>query len=218
MVDKSRIKRTARRLMGEDLFSGWGIRTLSSEHPAFNPFSYHRGTVWPVTNAGFVLAFSRFGLHEEMHLLAKAIFQGATLFEHDRLPEVFGGHQRTDECPFPGMYVRADWPQAWSASAPFLIIQALLGLYPYAPANLLFIDPHLPDWLPEITVEDLRVGKATITLHFSRNREGQTDYAIRDLRGSLHIIRQPSPWSLTTGWAERIEEFVESFLPHRETG
>ncbi|HLJ76674.1 MAG TPA: amylo-alpha-1,6-glucosidase, partial [Acidobacteriaceae bacterium] len=215
IIDESRIQRTAARLMRDDLFSGWGIRTLSSEHPAFNPFSYHRGSVWPVTNAGFVMAFSRYGLAGEMHQLARAIFDAASLFEHNRLPEVFAGHQRTPDHPFPGMYVRADWPQAWSASAPFLILQALLGIYPYASANLLFIDPHLPEWLPEITVHRLRVGQAAITLRFRRNADGKTEYEIADLNGTLHVVRQRSPWSLTTGWAERIRDAVESLLPHR---
>lgn len=216
IVDTSRIQPTACRLMRQDLFSGWGIRTLSADHRAFNPFAYHRGTVWPVTNAGFVMAFSRFGLHGEMHMLAKAIFEAASLFEHFRLPEVFGGHQRTSEAPFPGLYARAAWPQAWSASAPILILQALLGIYPYAPARLLFLDPHLPEWLPEITVERMRVGKASVTLTFTRNAEGRTDYTIDNLQGKLHIVRQPSPWSLTTGWAERTREIVESMLPHRQ--
>jgi glycogen debranching enzyme len=205
-------------MMREDLFSGWGIRTLSADHPAFNPFSYHRGTVWPVTNAGFVLAFSRYGLHDEMHRLAKAFFESASLFENDRLPEVFGGHARTAEVPFPGLYSRADWPQAWSASAPFTVLQALLGIYPYAPANLLFLDPHLPEWLPNITVERLHVGKAVVSLRFARNCNGETDYEISELNGTLYVVRQPSPWSLTTGWAERIRDAVESIVPYRRAG
>lgn len=218
IVDESRIARTAARLMQDDLFSGWGIRTLSSEHRAFNPFSYHRGSVWPVTTAGFVLAFSRYGLHGEMHRLAKAMFEFAGLCEHERLPEVFAGHQRTEDHPFPAMYIRADWPQAWSASAPFLMLQALLGIYPYASAHTLFVDPHLPDWLPEITVEQMRVGQATVTLRFRRNSEGSTDFSIEDLEGPLHVVRQPSPWSLTAGWAERTRDIVESLLPHRKAG
>jgi glycogen debranching enzyme len=211
IVDESQVKRVANRMMRDDLFSGWGIRTLSAEHPAYNPFSYHRGSVWPVTNAGFVLAFGRYGLHGEMHQLAKAMFEAARLFSHDRLPEVFAGHQRTSGSPFPGLYTKADWPQAWSASAPFAMLQAMLGLYPYAPADLLFIDPHLPEWLPEITLERLRVGKAVVTLRFSRASDGSTGYEVLDQKSRLHIIRQSSPWSLTTGWAERIREVVESF-------
>lgn len=214
IADESRVKRVANRMMRDDLFSGWGIRTLSAEHPAYNPFSYHRGSVWPVTNAAFVLAFDRYGLHGEMQQLAKAIFEAASLFDHHRLPEVFAGHQRTPVAPFPGLYTRADWPQAWSASAPFAMLQAMLGLYPYAPANLLLLDPHLPEWLPEITVEGLRVGGAVATLHFFRTTDGTTDYEILDLKGTLHVIRQPSPWSLTTGWAERIRDVAASFAHH----
>lgn len=214
IVDESRVKSVAARMMRDDLFSGWGIRTLSTEHPAYNPFSYHRGSVWPVTNAVFVLAFSRYGLHGEMHRLAKAFFESASLFENDRLPEVFAGHARCDG-PFPGLYTRACFPQAWSASAPFTVIQAMLGIYPYAPANVLFLDPHLPEWLPEITVRRLEIGKARVTLKFKRNEKGETDYAIEELEGPLHVIHQPSPWSLTTGWAERIRDAVDSLLPHR---
>jgi glycogen debranching enzyme len=216
IVDSSRVKQVAARLMRPDLFSGWGIRTLSSDHPAYNPFSYHRGSVWPVTTAAFVMGFARYGLYGEMHQAAKALFEAAELFEHDRLPEVFGGHPRTEDMRFPGVYTDADFPQAWSAGAPFTVIRAMLGLVPYAPAHLLVMDPHLPEWLPEITVENLRVGRAKVTLRFKRNAGGETDYQIVDLQGPLHIVRQPSPWSLTAGWAERISDAVESLLPHRK--
>jgi glycogen debranching enzyme len=216
IVDQDRVKRVAARMMREDLFSGWGIRTLSSEHPAFNPFSYHRGSVWPVTNASFVLAFSRYGLHGEMHQLAKAFFEAAQLFEYNRLPEVFCGHQRTADKPFPGLYTKANWPQAWTASAPFTILQAMLGIYPYAPDNLLFVDPHLPEWFPEITVERLRVGKAAVSLKFSRSSDGSTDYKVVDLQGTLHIVRQPSPWSVTSGWAERLKDVAVSVMHHKK--
>ena len=215
IVDKSRVQRVAKRMMDDDLFSGWGVRTLSARHPAYNPFSYHRGSVWPVENAAFVLAFSRYGLHDEMDRLARAIFEAANLFEYGRLPEVFGGHQRSVDAPFPGLYTKADWPQAWSASAPVAILQALVGIYPYAPENLLFLDPRLPAWLPEIMIEGLRVGKAVVTLRFFRKADGSTDYEITALKGTLHIVKQPSPWSVTSGWVERIRDLVASIKPHR---
>lgn len=214
IVDESRVKQVAARMMRSDLFSGWGIRTLSADHPAYNPFAYHRGTVWPVTNAGFVLAFGRYGLHGEMHQLAQAFFESAALFEHHRPPEVFGGHARTNETPFPGIYTQADMPQAWSASAPFTVMQALLGLYPYAPANVLFLDPHLPEWLPQAKVERLRIGKATVTLRFQREASGKTAYEVLDLNGPLHIVRQPSPWSLSSSWGERLSDLLESLTSH----
>lgn len=213
IVDEALIARTADRMMQPDMFSGWGIRTLSADHPAYNPFSYHRGSVWPVENAVFVLAFARYGLHDKMNALAQAMFESAALFKHCRLPEVFAGHPRDDAHPFPGMYPRANWPQAWSASAPFTILQGLLGIYPYAPLNVLFIDPHLPTWLPEISLERMRVGEATISLHFQRTEQGATDYRVTDQHGALHVIRQPSPWSLTAGFGERVKDAVMSLLP-----
>jgi glycogen debranching enzyme len=213
IVDESRVPRLANRMLMNDMFSGWGIRTLSARHPAYNPFSYHRGSVWPVENGGFVLGFARYGLHGEMQLLARALFEAAQLFPHCRLPEVFGGHQRTDDVPFPGLYTKADWPQAWSASAVFTVIRAILGMFPYAAANLLLIDPHLPDWLPEITVENLRVGNGYTTIRFYLKPDGSTDYRILESEGGIHILRQPSPNSLTADWAERVKDALFSFVP-----
>ena len=212
ILDTYRVKQVVNRLMQPDMFSGWGIRTLSSEHPAYNPFAYHRGTVWPVENGAFVLGMARYGLHAEMWRLARALFEAATLFEYDRLPEVFGGHARDDSHPFPNLYERADSPQAWSASVPSIVMQAMLGLYPYAPLNILFLDPWLPDWLPEITIHNLRVGKSRITLNFKRQASGETDYKVRESEGEIHVLRQPSPWSLTADWGERVKDAVGSLL------
>lgn len=206
------VPHVVKRMMQPDLFSGWGIRTLSSKHPAYNPFAYHRGTVWPVENGSFVLGMARYGLHEETWRLARALFEAATLFEYDRLPEVFGGHARDKTHPFPCLYENADSPQAWSASVPFVITQALLGLYAYAPLKTLFLDPWLPEWLPEITVENLCVGDARITLGFKRKADGDTDYSIERLDGELHVLRQPSPWSITADWGERVKDAVTSLL------
>ncbi len=212
ILESDRAKRVANRMMQPDMFSGWGIRTLSSQHPAYNPFAYHRGTVWPVENGGFVLAMARYGLHDEMWRLAQALFQAASIFDYDRLPEVFGGHTRDQSHPFPCLYERADSPQAWSASVPFLMMQALLGIYPYAPLNVLFVDPWLPDWLPEITLENMRVGDAQVTLRFHRNAGGETEFTVERLDGKLHIVRQPSPWSLTANWGERVKDAVSSLI------
>jgi glycogen debranching enzyme len=213
IVEDGRVPRLANRLLMKDMFSGWGIRTLSADHPAYNPFSYHRGTVWPVENGGFVLGFARYGLHGEMWTLARAMFEAAQLFPYCRLPETLGGHQRTEDAPFPGLYTKADWPQAWSASAVINMLRALLGLFPYAAANLLILDPHLPEWLPEITVENLCVGNARLSIHFERKTDGSTDYKVRHLEGDLHVLRQPSPWSLTAEWPERAKDALFSLVP-----
>jgi len=168
IVDEALVERVAKRLMADDMFSGWGVRTLSSRHPAFDPYAYHRGTVWPVENAVFALAFARYGFHRLMHTLSSAQFEAASLFDYYRLPELFAGHQRDQEHPFPAMYPNANWPQAWSASASITHLQAMLGMYPYAPLHVLLLDPHLPEWLPEITVHKLRIGPAQVSIRFFR--------------------------------------------------
>jgi len=206
---------TADRLIQPDLFSGWGIRTLSAEHPAYNPYSYHRGSVWPVEHGTFALGCMRYGLWDHVALIARAQFEAATLFDFYRLPEVFSGHPRDRAHPFPALYPQANAPQAWSASAIFCLLQSLLGLYPYAPLRLLIVDPHLPEWLPEITLENLRVGDAAVTLRFFRTASGATDYRITDQRGRLHVVRQPSPWSLTALVGERLANLFASLLPGR---
>ena len=92
-------------------------------------------------------------------------------------------------------------------------MQALLGLYPYAPLNLLLVDPHMPEWLPEITVRNLHVGSAVIDLRFYRTKTGESDYEVLDKRGALHVVRQPSPWSLTATFGERLEDALSSLVP-----
>ncbi|HEV3410468.1 MAG TPA: glycogen debranching N-terminal domain-containing protein [Chthoniobacterales bacterium] len=213
IVDESLVERTANRLMADDMFSGWGVRTLSSWHPAFNPYSYHLGSVWPVEQATFALGFMRYGLHAHVERLCKAVFETAAIFDARRLPELFSGHQRDAEHPFPAHYPGANSPQAWSASAVFCLLQAMLGLYAYAPLHMLLLDPHLPEWLPEITLNNLRVGAATTTIRFCRKENGESTYEVLDKRGALHVIRQPSPWSLTASFAERLQDALVSLLP-----
>ncbi|MFU8805099.1 MAG: glycogen debranching N-terminal domain-containing protein, partial [Bradymonadaceae bacterium] len=137
IIDESMAGPIAGRLLSEDLFSSWGVRTLSSEHPAYNPYSYHRGSVWPVENGTFALGFLRYGLHEHAARLARAQFEAASLFDSYRLPEVFSGHGRDADHPFPAFYPQANSPQAWSASAIFSFVQSLCGFYPYAPLKML---------------------------------------------------------------------------------
>jgi glycogen debranching enzyme len=215
IIDTSLAEKFVKRFVAPDLFSGWGIRTLSAEHPSFNPFSYHRGSVWPVENGVFPLATVRFGLYREAEMLCRSLFETAALFDYYRLPEVFSGHQRDQQHPFPAVYPRADWPQAWSASSLFCALQGLLGLYPYAPLKTLVVNPHLPGWLPEVILRGLRVGAARATIRFFRKPDGSSDYEILDKRGTLHVIQQPSPWSQTDGWVERTRELIHSMLPGR---
>ena len=207
IADESRVQRVVDRLFAPDMFSGWGIRTLSSDHPAFNPYSYHLGSIWPVEQGTFAMGFLRYGLHDRVEQLARAQFEAAALFDFHRLPELFSGHQRDDDHPFPALYPNASSPQAWSASTVFLLLQSLLGLYPYAPLNVLLVDPHLPDWLPEVTLHNLRIGKATVTIRFAG-----TKWEVVKKEGKLHVVQQPMPWSLTASKGERVFDLLKSVV------
>jgi glycogen debranching enzyme len=193
IVPPERARRVAARLMAHDMFSGWGIRTLSSDNPFYNPFSYHRGSVWPVEQGTIAFGFARYGLWEELHRLAEGVFDLSELFVANRLPEVVGGIPRDDSHPHPGIYPYSCEPQGWSASMVVMLIQSLLGLRPIAPLRLLVIDPHLPGWLPELTLTGLKVGDARLNLSFWRTKSGETDYRVEREDGSVRVIRQAVP-------------------------
>ncbi|CAN7421708.1 amylo-alpha-1,6-glucosidase [Brevundimonas sp. LjRoot202] len=212
IADKALVPRTLDRLMAPDMFSGWGVRTLSSEHPSYNPYSYHRGTVWPVEHGPFAVGAYRYGCHERVEQICRAQFETAALFDHFRLPECIAGHPRDGDHPFPAVYPAANSPQAWSATTVYTLLQAMLGLQPFAPTRMLFIDPFLPPWLPEVTLTGLRVADATVSLRFFRKPNGHSDYEVLDKQGSLHVIRQPSPWSLTANFGERAKDLLAGAL------
>jgi glycogen debranching enzyme len=212
IADEKLVARTLNRLLAEDMFSGWGVRTLSADHPSYNPYSYHRGTVWPVEHGPFAVGAYRYGCHDHVERICRSQFETAALFDHYRLPECIAGHSRDEDHPFPAVYPAANAPQAWSATTTFVLLQAMLGLQPYAPLNMLFIDPHLPPWLPEITISGMRVAEAVISLRFFRTADGESDYEILEQRGPSYVVRQPSPWSLTATFGERARDILASVV------
>ena len=126
IVPKGRARAVAARLLRDDMFSGWGIRTLSTEMRGFNPLEYHCGTVWPHDSAICAEGMRRYGLRAQAGRVCTAIIEAATAFEH-RLPELFGGFER-DETDIPVPYPDALAPQAWAAAAPLLALRTVLGL------------------------------------------------------------------------------------------
>jgi glycogen debranching enzyme len=213
IVAKEHAPDVVRRLMAPDMFSGWGIRSLSSENPAYNPFSYHLGSIWPAENATTAFGMKRYGFSAECNALCRALFDAAALFEHHRLPEVFGGHPRDTDHPHPGVYPDACAPQAWSASAVMWLVQAMLGLWTYAPLGLMGLDPELPDWLPELTLRNLRVGQAQVSIHFRRDAGGATEYRVLERKGAVHVVRQPPPEDVDAGPVQRLRDLAASLLP-----
>jgi glycogen debranching enzyme len=192
IIDEDKAEAVATRLMMPDLFSGWGIRTLSDRHPAFNPFAYHLGSVWPAANAIIGFGLKRYGFDAQLHRLAKAMFDASELFDFDRLPEVFGGQPRDRRHPHPGIYPDANSPQAWSAGAVVLLIHSMLGLIPVAPRQTLIIDPDLPEWLPKLSLSNIRVGNARASLRFWRDTAGSTQHEVLEQQGELRVHRPPT--------------------------
>ncbi len=215
ILDRKYARDVVSRLMAPDMFSGWGVRTLSTQNPAYNPMKYHLGSVWPVENATVAFGMKRYGFHEECNAIAKGMFDASALFEHNRLPETFGGFPRDREHPHPGIYPDACAPQAWSASAIAWFVQAMLGLITYAPFKLVMLDPYLPDWLPELTVRELAVGDSRVTIRFRRQKDGTTDYRVLRRKGPVHVFRQASPLALGVDLGTRVKDLLGSVLPGR---
>jgi glycogen debranching enzyme len=213
IIEDELVARTIDRLFKDDLWSGWGVRTLSTAHPAYNPFSYQRGAVWPFEQGSLAAGLWRYGYYDRLEQLVKSQFEMAALFDHCRPPEVFGGQPRDGDHPFPGLYPDANWPQLWSSASLICQIQHLLGLNPYAPLGALLVDPHLPAWLPEVTLEDVSIGGATLSINFRRQGDGRTSYEVRKLRGRLRIVRQPSIDSVTAGPLTRAKSLLGSLMP-----
>lgn len=124
IIDGDRAAAVVRRLVAEDMFSGWGIRTLSSRSPAFDPLSYHNGSVWPHDTALIATGMAKHGFSREARLVANALFDAAAEFEDHRLPELFGGHDRKAE-PRIVAYPGACSPQAWAAASLLFAAETL---------------------------------------------------------------------------------------------
>lgn len=165
IVDPARARRVVDVLMGEAMFSGWGIRTLSAEHPAFNPYAYHNGSVWPHDNGLIALGLARYGFAAELGRLAGAVSEAASYFALHQVPELYAGIRRGDS-DFPVQCLGANVPQAWAAGSAFSFMQAMLGLRPDGANGVLEVAPALPDWLPEVTLRGLAVGAETFDLRF----------------------------------------------------
>ncbi len=167
IVPPERAKRVVERLMRPDMLSGWGIRTLSAGHVAYNPYNYQTGAVWPHDNGFIALGFKRYGFYAEAAELARQVTGAANFLMLHQLPEVYAGIQR-GAGDFPVQYLGANVPQGWAAGSVFSMVQAMLGMVADAPERRLYVDPALPEWLPELTVRRLRLGGDFLDIRFHR--------------------------------------------------
>jgi glycogen debranching enzyme len=179
IADPDKAARTAQRLLQEDMWSGWGIRTLSEQNPAYNPLAYQRGSVWPQDNGIIAEGFKRYGLVNEANRVTRGIFDAIEHFEAFRPPEVFAGIKR-GSLDFPVLYPSgANIPQAWATGTIFHMLRTILGLRADAPHGCLYVQPTLPEWLPTIEVQRLRVGACSLNLLFWREH-GQSRWRVLD--------------------------------------
>ena len=182
IIGRDRARMVTQRIMRQDMFSGWGWRTMSADEIVFNPLSYHRGSVWPHDNSIIAHGMALHELREPAIHVLTTLFQAALNFRDYRLPELFCGvHRRESDEPV--HYPVSCSPQAWASGAMFLILTSVLGIRPSAQRKELnVINPQLPDWLDWLHIRNLRVGNSRIGLDFTR-RDHRTFCNVVDVDG-----------------------------------
>jgi glycogen debranching enzyme len=187
IVDKDRAGSVARHLMSAEMFSGWGIRTLASSMGAYNPMSYHNGSVWPHDNAICAAGLMRYGFVDQAQRVTNAIVEASRLFGY-RLPELFCGFAR-HEFSVPVPYPTSCSPQAWAAAAPLLLLHSLLRFTPEVSSGQLWCAPEVPEQYLPLRVSGLRVGKSRLAVEIGAGR-----WEITGLEPvSIEVIPTPRP-------------------------
>jgi glycogen debranching enzyme len=184
IVDPERAEQVGARLVSEDMFSGWGIRTLATSMTGFNPLSYHNGSVWPHDNAIAVAGLLRYGLIDAAHRVTKGLIDAGG-FTDRRLPELFGGVARSD-VPFPVSYPTSCSPQAWAAAAPLLLLRSLLRFEPDFGNACVHLAPSMPDWMGRVRLEGVPIMGGRLSIE----AEGDS-LRVLELPDGLDVLRTP---------------------------
>ncbi len=191
IVDAGKAAAVARNLTSPEMFSGFGIRTLATSCGAYNPMSYHNGSIWPHDNAICAAGLMRYGFVREAQQVAMGILEAAEFFG-GRLPELFCGFDRS-EFPEPVYYPTSCSPQAWASAAPFHLLRTLLRFDPSAPNGMLWCDPALPAAFLPLRIESLHVAGARVAIdvteeHWSLDGLGEILTLVRSGRDPLTAI------------------------------
>jgi glycogen debranching enzyme len=193
IVDRDKAASVAEHLTSRPMFTGFGIRTLATSMAAYNPMSYHNGSVWPHDNAICAAGLMRYGFVPQAQQVATGILEAADRFGN-RLPELFCGFDRGDFAA-PVAYPTSCSPQAWAAAAPFLLLRTLLRFDPAVPAGRVWCAPEVPERLLPLRVEGLHIGAGSLAVNVSRG-----DWRIDGLPPGLKLIRHArSPLAMPTG-------------------
>jgi glycogen debranching enzyme len=181
-------QRVASTLTDETSFSGWGIRTVANSEARYNPMSYHNGSVWPHDNSLIAAGFARYELKGSAAMVLAGLMDASIFFDLHRLPELFCGFPRRPG-ESPTSYPVACAPQAWASAAVFLLLQSCLGLDVLAPERkVVFAKPLLPQFLPQVSIRDLKVGGASVDLLLTRHDEGDVGVNVLRRSGALDVV------------------------------
>lgn len=187
IIDGEKAQAVADRLMESDLLTGWGIRTLSGSEIAFNPISYHNGSIWPHDNAIIAEGLRKIGRIDDFHKVMSGLFEVAQSQLDFRLPELFCGFRRKEGSE-PINYPVSCSPQAWAAGSIFQLLKTCINFEPDATnSRLRIVEPSLPDWLDSVQVNGLRVGSATLDLNIV-STDGSTFCQVRKKAGQVKVV------------------------------
>jgi glycogen debranching enzyme len=187
IIDNDKAKGVADHLAAEDMFSGWGIRTLSHKERRYKPIGYHLGTVWPHDNSIIVAGLRCYGFDRHALQVLESIVTAAQYFEHVRLPEVFGGFSQYDFA-VPVRYPVACHPQAWAAGSIPFMISSLLGLTADAfNRRLRVIRPVLPSFVNKLDLRRNKIADSSIDLHFEATSAGDVQVDVVKNSGSIKV-------------------------------
>jgi glycogen debranching enzyme len=186
IASADRAVRVGEALMTPEMFSGWGVRTVASDCPRYNPMSYHNGSIWPHDNALIALGLSRYGMKRGAGAIFSGLFDAASHIELMRFPELFCGFPRRRGTA-PTLYPVACAPQSWAGAAPFALLEACLGIAcDHQRREIRFHNPVLPRFLEEIRIHNLSLDGASADLRLRRNASG-TEVAILAQHGDISI-------------------------------
>ncbi|HEX2046855.1 MAG TPA: glycogen debranching N-terminal domain-containing protein [Acidimicrobiales bacterium] len=184
IVDEDKASLVADRLLSPEMFSGWGVRTLSSAMTGYNPVSYHVGSVWPHDNAVVAAGLTRYGFVDHAQRVILAMLDAAAFFG-GRLPELFGGLGR-DEVPFPVGYPASCSPQAWAAASPLLFLRSILRLDPWVPHGKVWLDPVLPPKMKRLCVARIPLAGRRVTVEVD-----QSSFSVDGLGPDVELVKSP---------------------------
>ena len=187
IASPEKAQRVAHTLVTRDFFTGWGIRTVGSEEARYNPLSYHNGSVWPHDNALIASGMAKYGLRELAGQILMSLLDASSAVDLHRLPELFCGlNRRPGEGPT--LYPVACSPQAWAAAAVFLVLQACLGLsIDGCKKHVVFDQPYLPEGIPQLRIENLRIDRGRTDLLLERNA-GTVQIEVLAKHGDMEVV------------------------------